>query len=186
MSEIFARWKINTTSCCVNDVYTLPPKLSSVIKKFGSGSIFCVFTSVTSILIGKDDEYEKNGKNAYKNFRLSVQWPLRSLHTESENFVRNFHTLKNKYNLTLCQSRLHTASEIFVHHKTIRIRFDFSVASILRGVLTVQSHRTSERQNPEWRLSSSSTSSRSTKHRKDPCTLSSSDGTNGVINKRRY
>ncbi len=28
-------------------------------KKFGSGSIFCIFASVASILIGKDDEYEK-------------------------------------------------------------------------------------------------------------------------------
>ncbi len=33
---------------------------------------------------------------------------LRSLHTQSEIFVRNFRTLKNKYDLTLCQSRLHT------------------------------------------------------------------------------
>ncbi len=34
----------------------------------------------------------------------------RSLHTESEMFIRNFLTLKNKYDLMLCQSRLHTAS----------------------------------------------------------------------------
>ncbi len=27
--------------------------------------------------------------------------------------------------LTLCQSRLHAASEMFVRHKKIRIRFDF-------------------------------------------------------------
>ncbi len=32
-SKFFARKKINTTSRCVNHVYTLPPKLSSVIKK---------------------------------------------------------------------------------------------------------------------------------------------------------
>ncbi len=32
-------------------------------------------------------------------------------------WVRNFRTLKNKYDLMLCQSRLHTASEIFVRHK---------------------------------------------------------------------
>ncbi len=78
-------------------------------------------------------------------------------------YIRNVCTLKNKYNLMLCQSRLHTASEIFIRPKKIgsgSIFFSFfaSVASILRGVLTVQSHRTSERQNPEWRLSSSSTS----------------------------
>ncbi len=42
-SEIFTRWKINTTSRYVNHVCTLPPKFSSVIKIFGSGSIFCVF-----------------------------------------------------------------------------------------------------------------------------------------------
>ncbi len=36
-----------------------------------------------------------------------------------------FSHVKNKYDLTLCQSCLHTASETFVHHKQIRIRFDF-------------------------------------------------------------
>ncbi len=41
------------------------------------------------------------------------------------NWVRNFCTLKNKHNLTLCQSRLHTASETFVRHKQIWIRFEF-------------------------------------------------------------
>ncbi len=35
-----------------------------------------------------------------------------------------FSPLKNKYDLTLCQSRLHTASKTFVRHK-IRIRLDF-------------------------------------------------------------
>ncbi len=54
------------TSCCVNHVYALPPKLSSVIKKCVSGSIFCVFASVASILIGKDDEYEKKIKTHMK------------------------------------------------------------------------------------------------------------------------
>ncbi len=39
--------------------------------------------------------------------------------------VQNFRTLKNKYNLMLCQSRLHTASETFVCHKKIRIKLDF-------------------------------------------------------------
>ncbi len=38
-------------------------------KKFGSGSIFCLFASVAGILIGKDDEYEKTCENA----GLSVQ-----------------------------------------------------------------------------------------------------------------
>ncbi len=44
-------------------------KLSFVIKKFGSGSIFGVFASVTSILIRKDGEYVKMKKNAYEYFR---------------------------------------------------------------------------------------------------------------------
>ncbi len=61
----------------------------------------------------------------------------RSLHTESEIFVRNFCTLKNKYDLTLCQSRLHTASEIFVRQKKFGSGSIFcvfaSVACILIG-----------------------------------------------------
>ncbi len=73
-SEIFAHSNICMTSCCVNHNYTLRTKLSSVINFLGSGSIFCVFASVASILIGKDDEYEIN-KNAYEQFGLSVQGP---------------------------------------------------------------------------------------------------------------
>ncbi len=75
---------------------------------------------------------------------------LRSLHTESQ---------KNVINKKLRS------------HKKIRTGFDYfffacfaAVASILRGVLIVQSHHTSERQNPEWRWLSSSTSCHSTKH----------------------
>ncbi len=45
---------------------------------------------------------------------------LRSL----QMFVQIFCTLKNKYDLTLCQSHLHTASETFVHHKKIQIRLN--------------------------------------------------------------
>ncbi len=45
--------------------------------------------------------------------------------------------LKNKYDLTLCQSRLHTASETFVRQTKIRISFDFlrfhNIACILIG-----------------------------------------------------
>ena len=40
---MFARKKINMTSRSVNRACTLPPKPSSVKKKFGTGSIFCVF-----------------------------------------------------------------------------------------------------------------------------------------------
>ncbi len=62
--------------------------------------------------------------------------------------------VKNKYDLTFCQSRLHTASETFVRHNKIWIGFDFftSVERILRCVLTVQSHQTSKRQNPQLPL----------------------------------
>ncbi len=52
---------------------------SSVKKKFGSGSIFCVFASVECILIGRDGEYEKKRQNALGNFGLSVQWPLHKI-----------------------------------------------------------------------------------------------------------
>ncbi len=51
--------------------------------------------------------------------------------------VRNFRTLKNKYDLTLCQSCLHTASETFVRQKKIGSGLIFcvftSVACILIG-----------------------------------------------------
>ncbi len=54
-----------------------------------------------------------------KDVCLNVKWADKyslhmCCHTESQIFVSNFHTLKNKYNLTLCQSCLHTASETFV------------------------------------------------------------------------
>ncbi len=52
-------------------------------------------------------------------FMLNLQ-ALRSLHTESKIFVRIFRRLKNKYDLTLCQSRLHTVSETFVCQKKFR------------------------------------------------------------------
>ncbi len=59
------------------------------------------------------------------------------LHTESEIFFWNVRTLKNKYDLTLCQSRLHTASETFVHQKKFGSGSIFcvfaSVACILIG-----------------------------------------------------
>ncbi len=38
-------------------------------KKFGSGSIFCVFASVACILIGKDGEYEKKMEKHMRKFR---------------------------------------------------------------------------------------------------------------------
>ncbi len=52
-------------------------------------------------------------------------------------FVRHFRTLKNKYDFTLCQSRLHTASKTFVCQKKIGSGSIFcvfaSVACILIG-----------------------------------------------------
>ncbi len=51
-----------------------PLKLSSVVKKkIGSVSILCIFASIASILIGKDDKYKK--KCIYENVGLSVQCP---------------------------------------------------------------------------------------------------------------
>ncbi len=79
--------------------------------------------------------WENHEKISWRYTRINCQckriyfsqpfcWIWRPLHTESEDFVQNFRTLKNKYDLTLCQSRLHTASETFVIKK-IRISFDF-------------------------------------------------------------
>ncbi len=62
-------------SRCVNHIYTLSPKLSSITNIFGSGSIFCVFASVASILIGKYDEYKK--KNCIRKFRTQYARTLR-------------------------------------------------------------------------------------------------------------
>ncbi len=49
---------------------------------------------------------------AYKKYSIELFQnevkPQGSLHTESEFFVRNVCTLKNKYDLMLCQSGLHT------------------------------------------------------------------------------
>ncbi len=45
-------------------------------KKFGSGSIFCVFASVACILIGKDGEYEKKEKRMRK-FQTQCAMALR-------------------------------------------------------------------------------------------------------------
>ncbi len=95
--------------------------------------------------------FVRNFCTLYICLEKTNQQHLRSLHTEHNIFVWNFHTLKNRYDLTLCQSRLHTASETFVRHKKNSDRVWFSaffhiIANILRGVLTVQSHRTSERQ----------------------------------------
>ncbi len=56
---------------CVKHVYTLPTKISSVINWIRF-YFFCIFASVASILIGKDNEYD----NAYENFGLSVQGPF--------------------------------------------------------------------------------------------------------------
>ncbi len=68
--NIFARKK-NTTSRCVNHVSHCLRKcvVIKIHKEFRSGSIFCVFASVASILI----EWQIRKQNAYKNFGGSVQ-----------------------------------------------------------------------------------------------------------------
>uniref|UniRef100_A0A8C1VSP3 BESS domain-containing protein n=1 Tax=Cyprinus carpio TaxID=7962 RepID=A0A8C1VSP3_CYPCA len=51
--------------------------------------------------------------------------------------MRNFHTSKSKFDLTLCQSRLHTASETFVRQKkkkkknSEQVRFSAFFASLI-------------------------------------------------------
>ncbi len=40
-------------------------------KEIGSGWIFCVFASLASILIGKDDEYEKKTEKRMQRFRTN-------------------------------------------------------------------------------------------------------------------
>ncbi len=49
----------------------------------------------------------------------------------SAHWVQNFRMLKNKYDLTLWQSRLHTAAETFVRHKKVGKDFlRFRICSI--------------------------------------------------------
>ncbi len=48
-----------------------PTKLLSVIKKNGSGLIFCIFTSEACILIGKDNKDGKKQTNAHKTHHLA-------------------------------------------------------------------------------------------------------------------
>ncbi len=57
--------KLNMISRWVNHVYTLPPKLSSIIKNSDQVPFSAFFASSASILIGEDGEYKKN---AYENF----------------------------------------------------------------------------------------------------------------------
>ncbi len=58
-----------------------------------------------------------------KIFFFSVNWSLKQSNKTQEasnsgftlKLLKNY-SLKNKYNLTLCQSHLHNTSETFVHH----------------------------------------------------------------------
>ncbi len=72
--------KCNLTLYCKINTTSTPPLHNAsekflCHKKIGSGLIFCIFTCVASILIAKDDKYEKTEKNAYENIGLSVQRP---------------------------------------------------------------------------------------------------------------
>ncbi len=51
--------------------------------------------------------------------------------------VRNLCTLKNKYDLTLCQSRLHTVSETFVRHNFFFKMRPGSISSVFAFVLSI-------------------------------------------------
>ncbi len=78
---------MNKTSRCVNHVCTLPPKLLSDIKKFEPGSIFCIFTSVESILIGKDDEYEKRIRQFWTLTLLSRKYILNQFNITIQKYL---------------------------------------------------------------------------------------------------
>ncbi len=100
--------------------------------------------SISSVLISIQSLMTENPYHNEPGFEQVLPLPQCILKVIAH-WVRNVRTLKNKYDLTLCQSRLHIASEIFVCHKNLdRVRFFFffalfaSVASILRGVLTVK------------------------------------------------
>ncbi len=82
--------------------------------------------------------FRKWSASVFHNFISYAVWItflalLRSLHTESAHFI-----WKNKYDLMLCQSRLHTASETFVRQKKFGSGSIFcvfaSVACILIGM----------------------------------------------------
>ncbi len=63
----------------------------------------------------------------------SLLWKIDTCNLKTiAHWVRNYHSLKNKCELTLCQSRLHTASETFVRHKKNYIEFFASVVSVFR------------------------------------------------------
>ncbi len=66
-SEILICKKINTTMLCQSHLH-IASKTLVCYQKNGPGLIFCAIASVASILIGKDDEYEKKEINTYTNF----------------------------------------------------------------------------------------------------------------------
>ncbi len=95
LSEMFARWKIYTTSCYVNHVNTLPLKFSSVIKKIARGQPndpqslkrFCIvfqifgplvymnqtqFTNLHIMLWGKLYSQEDSWTNHYFQSNISI------------------------------------------------------------------------------------------------------------------
>ncbi len=79
-SDIFVCWKINTTSRCDNHA----SETFFRHKKFGSGSIFCIFAYVAFILIGKAKE---NGKT-HANISDSVCNVLNlKINRETENYI---------------------------------------------------------------------------------------------------
>ncbi len=93
---------------------------------------FFVFTaSYESLNTDLEFFWLLNGQNA--NNAVNCGFPVKV----SAHWVRNFRMLKNKYDLTLCQSRLRTASETFVRQKNFGSGSIFcifaSVACILIG-----------------------------------------------------
>ncbi len=68
-SKCFAHKKKYNLTLCPSRLHTTSVTIWH--KKFGSGSIFCVFASVASILIGNNDEYEKNEKYEKTHTKMS-------------------------------------------------------------------------------------------------------------------
>ncbi len=67
-------------------------------------------------------------------------------------WVQNFCTLKNKYDLTLCQSRLHTASETFVRHKKIGSVSIFCVFASIACILIGKDEEYEKTEKRTWKF----------------------------------
>ncbi len=72
--------------------------------------------SISSVLISIQSLMTENPYHNEPGFEQVLPLPQCILKVIAH-WVRNVCTLKDKYDLTLCQSRLHTASKMFIRHK---------------------------------------------------------------------